>query len=471
MSQTDSKNCTAIRSLFDAFLRNRDRSLERYDAMNIAAYLMYASYISRNADMFDVLNLDPVFKMDTMCQHLGNDYVASQFLDAYSELRSPICELPSVRLEPRQYYDLQSMLLTWADLLRDPNLSLKDDESLGTARCIARVMEEVFTEGVGKSDCQWASYAPLASLVVSLADVEGKSVYDPACGNGVFLAEAAFKGAASLRGGDVDGGAAMRAKLLAFFSDPCLPVEIATEDSLRTGIGSRYDRIVCTPPFGMRLPRGKMSGYAEELSEALGIGAFNGSYGEDLFIAKALAELAEDGVAVIQVVSSFLYHQQRARRELREALVSQGHISAVVELPGGCAPGTAVVTSLIVLTRKPQDGDVLLVDMASKTVEDKGYFDQSRRMCVPTEAGIEWIADVVRSRREVPGVSILVSRDRIVQTDCSLRYSTYGEVPASGVSYRPTELILSDIDKAQREVEALGVLIGGILTALQRDDL
>lgn len=467
MTRTESTNYTAIRSLFEEFLRQHADFAYSEDVIDLAAYLLYASYISRNAGVLEISVFDPKFGIDSVSKSMGNDYVAAEFLAAYSELDSRLCKLPRLELDSRSYFNLQREIIDWANLLSGSGLTLEEGPDFDIAHTVARAMEDAFTAGAGRLEGEIASYAPLAKLVVGLADVEGKSVYDPACGSGVFLAEAALEGAASLKGSDLNSRAVTRAKLLTFFSAPDLPTEVTAEDSLRVAGSESYDRIVCAPPFGMRLPKRDMEGYTQAFS-APGVDiAPGGSYGEDYFIAKALSDLAEGGVAVVHILSSFLFHQQKARRELRGELVSQGYISAVVELPGGCAPGTAVKTALVVLTKEPQDGDVLIVDAASRALEGKGYFEQPRRMCVPTDAGIDWIVDTVRNRTEIPEVSALVPRERIAQTDDDLCYATYGDVPALGASSRPTEDILADIESACSEIAVLNDQIEKILTSLR----
>lgn len=465
MTRTDSNDYTAASSLITAFLRNQDRAFDHSEAIDLAAYLMYASYVSRNADMLCVKNLDAVFDMDAVRQRLGNDYVAAQLLDAYAELDSHAFELPSVWMETRRYRDLQKQLILWADLLDGCGLHLEDDETFGTAHAIARALEDAFITG-GKYSFEFSSYGPLGRLVSRLADVDGRDVYDPACGNGTFLAEAASEGASSLTGEDINDGAVMLARILAFFSAPERIRKIDAGDSLRT-CGGSHGRIVCAPPLGMRISRDAAFEYSAAPTGDEDAIRASGTLAEDFFVAKALAELTDDGVAVLQLGAGFLFHAQRARRELREKLVAGGHLRAVIELPGGCMPGSAVNTVLIVLTKTPGDGDVLLLDAASKAVGGEGFFDQSRRMCVPTVRGIEWIVDVVNSRREVPGASVLVPRDRIVQADCNLCYSTYGEVPASDSPSRPTEQILADIEETHREIAALDARIEMILAGLR----
>lgn len=458
---------STIHSLIWSFLRGRGGALERGESIDLVAYLMYASYISRNSETLHVANLDPLFNMDAVTMRLGNDYVAAQLLNAYTELESPDCRLPRIEIDFRNYPDLQRAILEWSHLLMDSGLTLEENDEFGVAHSIGRALEDIFTMGLGRFGGEYSSYASLAELVVNLADVAGQRVFDPACGSGVFLARAAAGGASGLRGADVDHGAIRRAKLLVFFSNPQAPAELCLEDSIFSKGDEKFARTVCAPPVGMRLKeRMGLDGARALFASEAGV-APSGSNGEDYFIAKILSGLSDEGVAVVHIAVGFLFHQQRARRELRKALVEKGYVSAVIELPGGCIPGTAIKTALLVLTRQPQSEDVLLLDAASKAIEDKGYFERTRRMCAPTEAGIEWISDVLRSRREVSEVSILVSRERIVQTDGDLCYSTYGSVAPAGASLRPTEEIVSDMQEVHRRIAELDAQVDRIVASLK----
>lgn len=458
-----------IRSIINLYLSDSRHLAELEDLIDIAAFMMYATYVSRNYQILSI-NLDPIFRVDAAPARMGNDYVAHQFVEAYETLESPCCRLPRVELDLKRRVDMQKAILAWVKALDRSNFSLEETEGFDIAHSIASALEEVYSVNDGRFAGPFASYTPLAKLIVSLGDVNGKSVFDPACGFGSFLAEASFAGASSLTGSDIDPHALQRAKFLTFFADPRGSIDLANENSLLRSEGKLFDRVLCAPPLGMRITRSDIEECAHAVSPLEDGTVPSGPYGEDYFIARTLAELNDDGIAVLHLSPSFLYQQQKSRREFRQALVAQGHIDAVIELAGGCVPGTAVKSAVVILSKEPSQHDVLLIDAASRALEDKGYFDQSRRMCIPTEAGIEWLSETVRNREETPSVSVLVPRKRIIETDADLCFATYGDVYTDEERARPTSDILTDIQDSRRRIDELDVQIDQILTALRGND-
>lgn len=461
---TTSSNGPAITSIINAFFYDCRGLAEQEELVDLAAFMLYASYVSRNAEALSV-DIDRTFDVDAVPERMGNDYVARQLVAAYGELQSPMVRLPHIELDLRGRIDLQRVILSWVKALRESGLSLGETDGFDVARSIARVLGEVYSANGGRFTGEYASYDPLAKLIVHLADVGGKSVFDPACGFGTFLAESALAGASSLGGSDLDARAIQRAKILTFFANSLDPASLEEEDSLLSGADSLFDRVVCAPPLGMRITRGDLDAYARAAAPLEDGTAPSGPFGEDYFISKALASLNGGGVAVLHLSPSFLFHQMKSRREFRQALVTQGHLSAVIELPSGCVPGTSVKSAAVILTKEPSQEDVLLIDAASGALEDKGYFDQSRRACVPTDAGIEWLSETVRGRREIPYVSALVPRERIVATDSDLCFATYSEVYTDEGRSRPVADILADIEESDRQINGLNTRIDQILTA------
>ena len=459
---------TEIRSIINSYMSDSRPLAELEDLIDIAAFMMYATYVSRNYQILSI-NLDPIFQVDAAPARMGNDYVAHQFVEAYEMLESPCCKLPHVEFDLKRRVDMQKAILAWVRTLDRSSFPLKETEGFDIAHSIAGALEEVYSMDDGRLACQFASYTPLAKLIVSLGDVNGKSVFDPACGFGSFLAEASFAGASSLTGSDIDPHALQRARLLTFFADPRGSIALASENSLLRSEGKLFDRILCAPPLGMRITRSDIEECAHAVMPLEDGTAPSGPHGEDYFIARTLAELNDDGIAVLHVSPSFLYQQQKSRREFRQALVAQGHIDAVIELAGGCVPGTAVKSAIIILSKNPSERDVLLIDATSEALEGKGFFDQTRRQWSPTKTGIKWLTETVRNREEIPSVSILVPRERIVETDADLCFATYGDVYTDEVKTRPTSDILADIGKSHDRAEKLDAQIGAILTALRGD--
>ena len=178
-----------------------------------------------------------------------------------------------------------------------------------------------------------------------------------------------------------------------------------------------------------------------------------------------------DGVAVLHVSASFLFHQQRARQTLRSALVEGGHLQAVIELPGGIIPGTIVKSALLVIGKQPVNDGVLIVDLDSKELADKGYVAKGRGRCEITEAGVDWLAKTVEGREEIPLVSIVANRERILATGSNLCYSTYGDVfdyDSILAETRSTKDIMDDIKAARASIDSIGEQIADILNSIEK---
>ena len=61
-----------IRSLINSFLSDSRSIAEFQDLIDIAAFMMYATYVSRNYQTLSI-NLDPIFKVDAAPTCMGND--------------------------------------------------------------------------------------------------------------------------------------------------------------------------------------------------------------------------------------------------------------------------------------------------------------------------------------------------------------------------------------------------------------
>lgn len=100
----------------------------------------------------------------------------------------------------------------------------------------------------------------------------------------------------------------------------------------------KYDLIISTPPFGLRLgPE-----YKEIKSEYGTIEAF--------YIKKGLDSLHENGKLLALFPESFLYND--IHKELRKELVENDLIESIVTLPGGLLSNTSISTTVVVLNKK-----------------------------------------------------------------------------------------------------------------------
>ena len=448
------------------------RRLGLVDVYDLEQFMLYCSYVSRNIVELGVIDFDDRFSIDEVETCIGNEYVAAGFVDYYAELRAHGCVLPNLRGIEFRERDLSSAITMWARMLASSGLSLMEKGEGKTAATIWSLLAEPHgSESWGRRGGEYATSLSIANLATSLADVEGKAVLDLACGNGVYLATALSKGAASACGRDVDASAAMRAKIACFFADPTKSSDIANGDVLKAASAAApAERVFVAPPLGTRLRMSEVSdgGYAREMvAHATGEEAPRAVSVEDFCVLKALDSLTEDGVAILHVSTGFLFQQQRARQALRRMLVQDGHLQTVIELPGGCVPGSGVKSALLVLTARPNRGGVLIVDCDGKELDGKGFVSKGRGRCEITEAGIDWLVKTVEQRKEIPLAATLVEREEILANGSNLCYSAYGEIvdyAAALDEVRSVDEILSDMRSAREAIQSLDEQIAGILS-------
>lgn len=448
-------------------------------ASDLAAYLAYCSYVSRNAKELGVSNFSGEYSIDNAKNNLGNKYVAQQFVDQYANLTAPDCNLPSFTGIELQAHDLSAAIKEWCELLVNSKLGLLDSkDTFEVAKNIWKVLARVTTsERWGATRMSSSSSVSVATAMARLAQVEEKRVLDFVCGDGVFLSSAAASGATAVVGKDIDVAAMVRAKILCFFANPKCDASIEEADVLKASVNDneKFDRVLAAAPMGMQLKDYEVGDgtYASTVYEK-GIGALpaHSKFIEDYCIAKALTSLSPDGVAVFQTSASFLFHQQKGRKLLRKSLVENGHVRAVIELPGGCVPCTSVKSALLVLDKNASSEGVLIVDMDSKALNGLGYISKSRTKCEITDVGIDWLEDILASREEIPLVSTVVSPETLKENEYGLYYSAYGTVfdyEQALKNTRSTGAIRADIEEANKTVEELNARIDSILAALKKD--
>ena len=455
---------------------NEMRSHEPEEIRDFSFFLLYCSYVSRNVDNLGLDDFDPKYSIDEVRDRLGNEYLASEFVDYYAGLNSQKPNFPDLYEIDFSIRDLSRAIASWADALIASGLSLREGECGATAPAIQQVIAQILlTDRWGKYGSEFSSSLLIADLATRLADVDGKTVLDFACGNGIYLASAISRGAVSVCGRDINVQAVMRAKIGCFFADPKTEHDIAIADVLTSASETApAQRIFVAPPLGMRLREfdiKEMGYYADVMSALIDGGATIAPDMEDFCVAKALASLTDDGIAVLHVSAGFLFRQNRARQMLRRALVEGGYLRSVIELPGGIIPGTMVKSALMVIEKQPSEEGVLFVDLDSKGIADKGYIIKTRGRCEITGAGIDWLAKTVQQRDEIPLVSALVGRERIIASRSSLCYSSYGDVfDYSSIleKVRPTEDIMNDIHLVQTRIDTLNNQIADILNSTEQ---
>ncbi len=310
-----------IREYMDAM-----RFCDSSDALDLAVFMTYCSYISRNADDLGLRAFDSGYSVDGVIEALGNKYLASDFVEYYAGVCTQNASFPYLRGIELHARDLSKAISNWAEMLEASGLSFMENSECKTATVIWNVLANLLaSDSWGRRGGEVSSRLPIADLVTRLADVEGKSVLDFACGNGIYLSTSLSKGASAVFGRDVNAQATMRARILCFFADTSKAHDIAIASALSVASGSSpVQRVLVAPPLGIRLIDSDIQEKeycADTMATLMGDVARPPATMEDFCVAKALASLTDDGMAVLHVSASFLFHQQKSRQMLRQSLV------------------------------------------------------------------------------------------------------------------------------------------------------
>ncbi|HBG70462.1 MAG: hypothetical protein A2W93_09405 [Bacteroidetes bacterium GWF2_43_63] len=101
----------------------------------------------------------------------------------------------------------------------------------------------------------------------------------------------------------------------------------------------KFDLIVANPPFGMRI-----GNYYHDI-------AGNYSTVESFFIDRGLSSLTKSGKLIALIPQGFLFQSGQAR-QLRERLLDQDLVDAVISFPGGLLYNTGMSLAILVISKK-----------------------------------------------------------------------------------------------------------------------
>ena len=290
----------------------------------------------------------------------------------------------------------------------------------------------MYASNAGKSGGEFFTPQEVSELLTRLAVGEKKEVnkvYDPACGSGSLLLKAAkVLGKDNVRlgfyGQEINITTYNLCRINMFLHDIGYDkFDIALGDTLTAPQhwdDQPFEVIVSNPPYSIKWdgdsdatlindPRFSPAGVLAPKSKA------------DLaFIMHSLAYLATNGTAAIVCFPGIMY-RGGAEKKIREYLVDNNFIDAVIQLPDNLFFGTSIATCILVMTKGKRDNSVLFIDAGDECVK----VTNNNRL---TPGTIDGILKIARERKEkIEHKSRLVHRDEIAENDFNLSVSTYVE--------------------------------------------
>lgn len=312
---------------------------------------------------------------------------------------------------------------------------------------LAQMVVYRMVTSAGKTGGEFSTNMTLARLETALLDVqEGMTVYDAFCGTGISANEvAAGKGKVYIQ--DINVGIIGIAAIMTILSNNTIgAVKCADTFYNPIELGAKYDRVVCEPPLGCSYNKDYIVNIPDE-SRVYG----NSSDSRYLALRHALASVKEDGIAAVLVPMGVLF-SSGTTGDIRQRLVDDNYIEAIIEFPAGIMmPYAGVATALILLKKNKSDSKIMMINA-------KDFFEKKPRTLIISDDNIQRLIEIYHSREVIEGVSNIISLEEVVEKGynlCTTQYVTLkaeaGIIIEDNAKYIETydELLqrLSTIDK------------------------
>jgi type I restriction enzyme M protein len=281
----------------------------------------------------------------------------------------------------------------------------------------------------GKQGGEFFTPPELSQLIARLVRPEpGESICDPCCGSGTllltcgeFARENSGRNGCDLYGQEKNGSTWAMAKInLALHDQPL--AQLKWGDTLRDprlivdGRLQKFNVVVSSPPFNLK-DWGHESA-EQDAYDRYRRGMPPRSTGDYAFISHMVETLHPDNGRMAVVVALGVLFRSGAEKQIREQLLKENLIDAVIALPAKMFPHTGISVALLVLRKKRADNRVLFID-ASHDYQH-GKVQNSLR-----EEDIVRIEHTYLARQDSDRYARVVSLDEILKNDCNLSVTRY----------------------------------------------
>ncbi len=313
---------------------------------------------------------------------------------------------------------------------------------------------ERFATDAGKKAGEFYTPHAVSELVAKLAGpAPGHTICDPACGSGGLLIEAAREvGSAdhALYGMEVNGSTWALARMNMFlhgadsarieWCDAINSPALVEGDRLM-----RFDTVVANPPFS--LDKWGAEEAAHDRYNRFWRGIPPKSKGDWAFITHMVEVARERSGRVAVVVPHGVLFRGQAEKRIRQHMIEENLLDAVIGLPGNLFPTTGIPVAILVFDRAREKGgaregrtDVLFIDASKEFTPGK-----ARNTLSPEH--LQRIVETYRSQEAADRYSYVASADEIADNDFNLNIPRYVD------TFEEPEPI--DIVAVQTEIEQI----------------
>ncbi|WP_432509451.1 type I restriction-modification system subunit M [Kineococcus auxinigenes] len=322
-------------------------------------------------------------------------------------------------------------LVKLLDAIGDLPLGNFGDNSIDLFGDAYEYLMQMYASQAGKSGGEY--YTPQeVSEVLARITVQGRKrvnkVYDPAAGSGSLLLKFAkvlgVENVGGFFGQEINLTTYNLARINMFLHDVNYEkFDIAHGDTLldpQHWDDEPFEAIVSNPPYSIRW-EGDANPLLINDERFAPAGVLAPKSKADLaFTMHILSWLAVNGTAAIVEFPGVLY-RGGAERKIRQYLVDNNYVHAVIQLPPDLFFGTTIATCIIVLKKSKTDNAVLFIDASAE-------FERIGNKNKLTAEHQDHIIDTLNARVDVDHVAKLVPNEDIAANDYNIAVSSYVEV-------------------------------------------
>lgn len=303
-----------------------------------------------------------------------------------------------------------------------------DDDLLGDA--YEYLMRHFATES-GKSKGQFYTPSEVSRILAKVIGITAETpqdatVYDPTSGSGSLLLKASDEAprGLSIYGQEMDNATSALARMNMILHDNAT-AKIVQGNTLSSpewknadGQLKTFDFAVANPPFSTKSWTSGLNPNEDEFGRFVW-GVPPEKNGDYAFLLHLLKSLKSTGKAAIILPHGVLF-RGNAEARIRENLIKQGYIKAIIGLPANLFYGTGIPACIIVVDKEDaaQRDSIFMIDAS------KGFIKDGNKNRLRSQ-DVHKIVDVFTQASTLPGYSRSVPLDEIASNDYNLNIPRY----------------------------------------------
>jgi type I restriction enzyme M protein len=363
-------------------------------------------------------------------------------------------------------------------------IEFQDDSGKDVLGTIYEYLIGQFASTAGKKGGEFYTPHEVSQILAKLTTLNAKpagdqfTVYDPTMGSGSLLLTVQQE----LPGGDVEGAVHFYGQELNFttynlarmnlmmrgvnYANMNLSNADTLESDWPDGMDSAgvdhprsFDAVVANPPYSakwdnsqskMKDPRFAKYGKLAPSSKA-----------DYAFILHSLYHLNDTGTMAIVLPHGVLFRGS-AEGTIREKLIADNNLDAVIGLPGNLFYGTSIPTAVLVFKKNRENTDVLFIDASND-------FEKGKNQNRLTQDNIDKIINTYVAREDVEKYAHVATLDEIKDNDYNLNIPRYVDTFEEEAPIDLAE-VKAEIENVDREIAELQAQFDEMVAQLVETD-